>query len=209
MGGLVGGITDAVGLTNHKGGKAARKASSEANAFAMQLAKENIAFQKQQYSDWKAIYGSTQENLGKYYKSLTPERLTTLGLQNQQKEYQAAVADISKITAQRGLEGSGLETATLAQARLGNAEARANIRTTAVDAVNQQKAGFLSIGMGTGNAMLSNINNAYNTGVNSRTSMAQAYLGRANTLGTANIDAMGDVIGSAMGWASGGTSRGR
>lgn len=208
MGGVIGKVTDAIGLTNHKGERAAMRAANEANAYAMQLAQDNIDFQKDQYKDWKSIYGSTQENLGRYYNSLTPERLTTLGLQNQQKEYQAAVTDLSKMVGQRGLSGSGLEIATLAQARLGNAEARANVRTQAVDQVNQQKASFLSIGMGTGQTMLGSIGNAYSSGVNSRTSMSQSYLGRANQLSQSNIGAMGDMIGAGMGWASGGASKG-
>lgn len=62
--------------------------------------------------------------------------------------------------------------------------------------------------MGTGVAMLGNVNNAYSTGVGSRTTMAQSYLGRANTLGQANIDAMGSIVGAGIGWASGGTSLG-
>ncbi len=209
MGGIIGGITDAIGLTNHKGEKAAMKASSEANAYAMQLAQDNIDFQKEQYADWKAVYGDVQTNLGTYYKNLTPERLATMGLENQQLEYQRAVKTIKETSAQRGLSGSGLEKSTLDAATMDNATARAAIRTGAVDAANQQKANFLSIGMGTGQTMINAVGSAYNTGVNSRTNMAQAYLGRANQLSSSNMDAMGDLVGAGMGWASGGKSFGR
>ncbi len=209
MGGIIGGITDAIGLTNHKGEKAALKASSEANAYAMQLAQDNIDFQKEQYADWKAVYGDVQTNLGTYYKNLTPERLATMGLENQQLEYQRAVKTIKETSAQRGLSGSGLEKSTLDAATMDNATARAAIRTGAVDAANQQKANFLSIGMGTGQTMINAVGSAYSTGVNSRTNMAQAYLGRANQLSASNMDAMGDLVGAGMGWASGGKSLGR
>lgn len=181
----------------------AKKASKSADAQAQlsyELGMENLNFQKDQYKDWKAVYGSVQENLGRYYKSLTPERLTTLGLQNQQKEYQAAVADINKLTAQRGLEGSGLETATLAQARIGNAEARANIRTQAVDQVNQQKASFLSIGMGTGNAMLNNIAQTGATNSTNASNRASSYLNSYTDLQKQASDTMSTLGGGLTRW---------
>ena len=99
MGDVVGGITDAIGLTNNKGEKEAAKNAARAADNSYALSKEAIEFQKEQYKDWKAVYGDIQTNLGDYYKNLTPEKIISVGLTNQQKEYQAAVADIGKLTA--------------------------------------------------------------------------------------------------------------
>lgn len=209
MGGIIGGITDAIGLTDNKGAKKAQKLAQQNSDYASAIAAESIAFQKEQYADWKAVYGDIQQNLSDYYKSLTPERVTALGLQNVQKEYQMAVTDITATAAQRGIAGSGLETNALFNARLDNAKSRATVRTMAPSQVAQEKAGFLSIGLGQGTQMLSLINNAYGTSVNQRSTAFQSYLGQASGLKAGNMNAMGDVIGAGIGWASGGASNGR
>lgn len=208
MGGLVSGITDAVGLTNTKAEKRAAKLAEKNSDFAAAIAAESIEFQKEQYADWKAVYGDLQENLGNYYKSLTPERTTAMGLQNVQAEYQAAIKDINTTAAQRGIAGSDLETAAMNTARIDLAKNRATVRNTAASTVAQEQAGFLSIGLGQGTQMLQNVGSAYNTSVSSRTNLAGNYIGQQTAYGQANINAMGDVVGAGMGWASGGTSRG-
>lgn len=222
MGGIVGGVTDAIGLTDHKGEKRAAKAAAQANAQSLAMSKEQVAFmkeqlqfQKDQYTDWKNIYGDVQTNLGNYYKNLGEEKIVTLGLQNQQMGYQAAVKEIERDFAQRGLTGSGAEMAVKSNATFQNAEARAKIRTEAPQKVAEQKMQFLGVGLGQGTQMLgvvanaaSGVNQAYSTGVNARTSMAQSYLGQQTQLSTNNTDAMGQIIGAGMGWASGGTSNG-
>lgn len=209
MGGLVGGITDAIGLTDNKGAKTAQKLAQQNSDFAAAIAAESIEFQKEQYADWKAIYGDVQENLGEYYKSLSSERLTSLGLQNQQKEYQAALKQIKATAAQRGITGSDMEFAATTSATLDNARARATIRTNAPAQVASEKAGFLSLGLNQGTQMLQTINSAYGTSVNQRSSAFQGYLGQSSQLTLASMDAIGDVVGAGMGWASGGTSIGR
>lgn len=200
---VFGGVTDMLGLTDNAGEKAAMGSANAANAYALKLAKENIAFQKEQYSDWKAVYGDIQTNLGSYFKNLTPERLTAMGLHNQQKEFQNALADINKTFAQKGLEGSGLDVSTQTTAKLANAAARAQIRTSAVDATTEQKLSFLNLGLGTGNAIRSNITGAYQSGVNQQTQSASMYMQRANQMKQDNQNAMGDIFGTAMGFMGG------
>lgn len=208
MGSIVGGITDAIGLTNHAGEKKAAASAAEANAQGLAMSKEQIAlakeelqFQKDQYTDWKNIYGDIQENLGSYYKNLTPDKLVTLGLENQQKEFQQVQASIKRDFAQRGLAGSGQENYADASNKMSNAVARATIRTNADATANAEKMKFLSLGLGQGTEMLGQINNAsniasnaYSSAVNSRTNIANSYLNRANTLGAANMAAMSDLV---------------
>ncbi len=217
MGGIVGGITDAIGLTNNKGEKAAARAASEANAQSYALSKEQIAlakeqleFQKSQYADWKEIYGDIEENLAEYYKELTPTKLTAMGLENQQREFQAARTAIARDYAQRGLTGSGMEAATGTALTYANAEARARIRTEAPEKTVQAKLGFLGVGLGQGagllsnvNAAASNVNTAYSTGVNSRTAMANSYIGQQTQFSTNNTNAMGQLVGTGIGFIGG------
>lgn len=197
MGGLVGGITDAVGLTNHKGEKEAAKNASRAADNSYALSKEAIEFQKEQYKDWKAVYGDIQTNLGEYYKNLTPDKIISIGLTNQQKEYQTVKAEVEKMMAQRGLTGSGMETAMKTSLAFQNATARAGIRTNAEEAVAERKLQFLGVGLGQGTAMLGNIANVSSNAAGTQASIAGAYIGQQTQLSTNNTNAMSDLVGSA------------
>lgn len=207
MGGIIGGVTDAIGLTNNKGEKQAANAAAATNAqsYAMSieqiaLAKEQLNFQKDQYTDWKNIYGDIQTNLGNYYKNLNPDKLVALGLEKQQKEFQQVETAIKRDFAQRGLTDSGQEIITTAQNKVQNATARATIRASGEESVNAQKMGFLGLGLGQGTEMLGiignsagNVTNAYSSAVNSRTNIANAYLGRSTQYGTNNQNAISGV----------------
>lgn len=213
MGKVFGGITDAIGLTDHKGEKKAAQAASAANAQAVamskeqiELAKEQLDFQKEQYQDWNNIYGDIQKNLGDYYENLSPDKLVAMGLQNQQREFQQVSTAIKRDMAQRGLSNSGLDVNANVVAGLQNATARAAIRTNAQQMANEQKMGFLGIGLGQGTQMLGQINNAaanvtssFSNAVNSRTSAANNYLNRQNNLTALNMDSNQQMFGMALG----------
>lgn len=210
MGKIIGKVTDAVGLTDYAGEEAAAKAAGFANAQqyaltkeSIELQKETLQFQKDQYADWKAIYGDIQENLGDYYKNLTGEKLTALGLENQQKEFQAAVKLIEQEAAQKGISNSGLEFAAKSNATFQNAEARARIRTNADKAVADEQLGFLGVGLGQGTGLLSNINvasgnvnSAYSTGINAYGNTANNYLAQQTQLSSNNTDTIGTLFGA-------------
>lgn len=210
MGKVLGTVTDAVGLTDYKGQEEAAKAAGFANAQqyaltkeSIELQKETLQFQKDQYADWKAIYGDVQENLGEYYKNLDGDKLVALGLQNQQREFQAAVKLIERESAQRGISGSGLEYAAKTTATFQNAEAKARIRSSADQQVAEQQLNFLGVGLGQGTQMLGminqasgNVNNAYGTGINAYNSTGNAYLGARTNLSTQNQDTVGTIVGS-------------
>lgn len=216
MGKIVGKVTDAVGLTNNKGEAEAAKAAGFASAQQYALTKESIAlqketlqFQKDQYGDWKAIYGDIQENLGDYYKNLSGEKLVALGLENQQREYQAAVKTIEREAAQRGISGSGLEFASKSTATFQNAEARARIRSLADEQVAAQQLSFLGVGLGQGTQMLgtinqasANVNQAYGTGINAYGNSASSYLNRSTQLSQSNTSTMGQIWGVGAGYNS-------
>lgn len=202
MGEVFGGITDAIGLTDYSGQEAAAKAASKSSDYAFQLAQENIKFQKQQYKDWKNVYGDIQENLGAYYKSISPERVISLGLQGVEQAYKSASEKIQSNMAAKGLEGSGIEQSTQASLELNKARDKANVRATAQDKVNQEKLGFLSLGLGQGVQMQGIIDNAYGRGIDSRTKMATTYLDQSTQFSLNNQDTAGRL----WGFASGGTN---
>lgn len=211
MGSIIGGITDAIGLTDHAGEKKAASAAADASAQGLamskeqiQFAKDQLDFQKQQYQDFQSVYGDLQTNIGNYYKNLTPDKITALGLENQQKEFQTVDKSIKQDMAQKGLTDSGIETAALTDNQFKNATARASIRTNADQAVIDEKLKFLGIGLGQGTQELGiiansagNVTNAYSNAVNSRTNVSGNYLNQATQLGVQNMKSMGDVVGSA------------
>jgi len=208
MGSVIGSITDAIGLTQHGNERKAAKLAAQASAqgFAMSkesiaLAKEQLAFQKQQYTDWQGIYGDIQTNLGDYYNSLTPDKIATLGLENQQREFQVVNDSIKRDFAQRNLQNSGQETATKTNAAYSNASARAQIRTNAPKEVAAEKLKFLGVGLGQGTQLLSNIGNAasnitnsFSSGVNSRTNIAGQYLSQQTSLATTGMQNTAQIL---------------
>lgn len=196
MGKIFGKVTDAIGLTDYEGQEAAAKSANASSAAALAMAKEQIKFQKEQYADWKAVYGDIQSNLGDYYKKLTPEKITALGLQNQQKEFQMAMEQVDADFARRGISAdSGVVKAVKTRATFQNATARAAIRTGAEEAVNQQKLGFLGVGLGQGAQMLGIVGNAYNAGINSQTGIATNAMSNYTNRSANNISSVGDIFG--------------
>jgi hypothetical protein len=197
---MVGSITDAFGLTNNKGEEKAAKAAAQAADRSYALTEEQVKFNREQYSDWKDIYGDLQENLGNYFKDLGEDKIMSLGLTNQQKEYQAARMEVTKEIAQRGLTGSGIETDVLASGAFQNATARATIRSTAEDTVQQKKLAFLGIGLGQGGAYLGGVNQAYSTGVAGATNISGQQTNAMLNFAKMNSDAMGEIIGVGAGF---------
>jgi hypothetical protein len=224
MGSLISGITDALGLTNTGAAKDAANAAANASAQGLAMSKEQIAFakdqldfQKQQYGDWKNIYGDVQKNVGDYYKNLTPEKLTAMGLQNQQSQFQQVDTQIKREMAQKGLTGSGTEAAVLTSNDFANASAKATIRTNAPQQVAEQKMQFVGIGLNQGTQELgiignsaANVTNSFSNAVNSRTSIAGSYLNSATSLMNQNSQNMTQIAnGFSFGTTGGGFGQGK
>lgn len=196
MGKIVSTVTDAVGLTDTKGQEKAAKGAAAAQANSLAMTKEQLAFMKEQYADWKAVYGDVQTNLGTYYKNLTPEKITALGLENQQREFQIASAEVDKMFAQKGIAPtSGMAVHTKATATFQNAEARAKIRSSAEQDVADEKLKFLGVGLGQGAQMLGTISNAYNTGITTQANVGNNSLNNSTSLSQSNSNTMGDIFG--------------
>src|SRR5687768_16834129 len=95
----------------NRAGKAAKDAQKSADKqaqLAADASKEQLDFAKQQYNDWKAIFGDVAKNLSSYYEGLSPKTQTVRGLEAFEEEKNRALTTIREQFAQRGLGDSGL-----------------------------------------------------------------------------------------------------
>ena len=178
----------AVGLI---GSSMAADAAGDAAAAGAAVQQAQLDFQKQQYEDWKEIYGPLQEDLGTYYRNINGKELVGKELEYMQAAGQEANRKIQEQMAQRGIEGSGLNAGLLNQNILNTEVQKSMLRSTADQRAAQMKQGFLALGLGQGqqisNAM-GNTSNAlssslYNSGV------AQATIINSAT------DTLGGIVG--------------
>lgn len=224
MGSVVSKVTDAVGLTDYDGAAKAQaeagKAVAKATDKSLQIARENIAFQREvfdfqreQHSAWESIYGNIQENLGEYYNNLTASKYATRATAQIASEYQKATRELTQQLAQRGIAGGGAEAAGRTYLAGQKAGAMATVRAEAPEAVAKAKQGFLGIGLGQGTQMLGiqaqqagNVGSAYNVASGNvlQGGMAQGQIGSAyaiqNLKGSYGMsgqmmETAGDVLG--------------
>ena len=205
-GGLIGKATDFVGITNHKGQKQdQQRADNMANSSMaatqanIEMQREQLQFMKDQYADWKAVYGDIQKNLGDYYKNMSKDteiaKINTnlsFNLQALATEYGAAEKQIQRQMMQAGLAGSGVQAAANTQTTnlyasdRAKARAQANLEiSNAPDTVAQKQMGFLGVGLGQGQGLLSNMTaqagnagNAYNSAASIGANLSGNYMQR-------------------------------
>ena len=174
LGGVIGKATDFVGLTDYSGQEAAQdnatyasaQASNTANAqlaFVKEMAQEQLAFSKEQYADWKSVYGDIQKNLGDYYENLSGDSMAAQQLSAQAREYADAYRKVNQQLAQRGISQSGVAAAQDVAMASQSANTRAGIRAGAEDMARTKQAGFLQLGLNSQASLLGNIGNASNS----------------------------------------------
>ena len=125
----------------------ANAAESAADAQA-QANRERLEFEKARYEEWQNTYGSLEDNLAKYYETLTPTLRTMQGLQAFEKEKNTALKNLRENLAQRGIANSGIAAQTETSIALESAAERASIRAAAPMEAPREKASFLQIGLG-------------------------------------------------------------
>lgn len=223
VGGVVGGITDAVGITNHKGQKADQKRADQladssiaATQMNIEMQKEQLQFLKDQYKDWQDVYGDLQKNLGDYYKGLSKDdeisKITTnlsFNLQALAEEYGKAEVASQRAMMQAGIEGSGIQAATQTQLAGSQSSERARARAladveiqNAGDTVAQKQLGFLGVGLGQGTAMLGTMtqqagvaSGAFGQQSQAAMSMAGNYMQRGIGREASNMGVMRNLTG--------------
>jgi len=181
-------VTDTIGLTDYAGQEAAATQANADRALAEQnanraynISKEEIKFQREQYNDWKNIYGPLQEDLGTYFKNLTGDAKAAQQIVAIQAESQRAQNQIDTQLAQRGLDQSGMQAELLNNNLYATAMSKANARANADTQAAQEKMGFLGIGLGQGTQMLSINAQASGSAINSATSIAGMWSGSSNS----------------------------
>jgi len=199
MGGVVHSITDVVGLTNYKGQQEALHSANQAADRSYGLTKDQMAFQRQQYNDWKAIYGDIQQNLGDYYQHLTSTNWENKNFTAIQQHYQSQVAQVHKLLAQRGLDTSGIEASLDINSALQAAQAKANIEANADNYVAQQKMQFLGLGLGQGTQMLGIQAGVANAGAGAQAGISSSNIGAMSNISAANINSTGNIVESGIG----------
>lgn len=211
MGSVLGGVTDAFGLTDYNGQDKAQQSADKQAERSYNFTREELDFQREQYDEWKSIYGPLQEDLGTYYKNLTGDALADSIVSRYVTEVQIEsqrVAQQNRVDlAQRGMSNSGLgaslQNQNLFQAGMAKADVRATAQQKADDIVEQKKLGFLGVGLGQGTQMLGTQANIANTGASTSSSLSGQYLNQATTIGKSNTAATTDLAGTVGGYASG------
>jgi len=181
--------TDLTSLANEYAGTAAGYARAATGATKTGIAQAGNTMQAtlnkvlQLYSgeasQWEDVFGSIGDNLGDFYKNLTPDLLAAPGLQLQQQEFQQAQEQVKTQFAQRNIAG-GAQQLIESQMSVENARARAEIRRAAELQVPQLQQNFVKD--------MSDVVNPYLAGqVSAQTALGQ---NQASTqLGLAQADA--------------------
>lgn len=172
-----------------KSANAATAASSEASA-------AQLAFSKEQYEDWKSVFGDVQDNLAAYYKNLTPASIEASGVQALNTEYAAASKNLTQSLAQRGISSSGLEAQAMTDLAQKQAQDTANVRVQAPIIAAQEQMKFLSLGLGQGANAVAGVNGAYQSQANLAASQASQYNQQAASASAGVGSALGSGVNS-------------
>jgi hypothetical protein len=186
IGGSIGGGIDA--------SNAQDRAMNEARA----MSEAQLAFNKQQYEDWKRIFGPIEQNLSSFYQQLSPESYSSALKNKLSHQFNIAEQQLDRTMAQRGIDDSGLAFEAHKDLNQELAKQKALADQTANDIVEQKKLGFLGLGLGNQNAINANINSSY-------ANAANLYMNNANIASQQAAGAnqgLGNILG-ATGYAYG------
>jgi len=209
VGGIVGDVTDTLGLTNHHAQQEANNRANQAQQFSQQnanraygMSQAQLNFQKQQYADWKDLYGTTQEKLAHYVNNYNGANVVANQLQQNNLGAQHAEQNISRTLAQRGIGNSGLEAQALTQIGQNQYQNDASIRNNQQQIAAGQQMKFLGLGLGQGTQMLGTIGGVSNNGVNSQTNLsgqqsrlASNQYGASEQFGLQGMQNKGNLLG--------------
>jgi len=181
----------AIGLV---GASMAADAAGDAAAASARVQREQLAFEREQYNDWKDIYGPLQEDLGTYYKNLTGQTLSDREVEQIQLAGQRADDKIQATLAQRGLTGSGLDAELTSQNIYKTEIEKARSRANADETANLKKMQFLSLGLGQGQGIM---NQMGNTSRAASSAIMQGGAQQASIIGNATNNLQG-IVGYAF-----------
>ena len=165
------------GIKASKAQKEAQKNQLAAINNATSIANDQLQLYKSQLNDWEAAFGSIQNNLSEYYKSLDPTILASNHIQNIEEEYKRASDNINAELTRRGLDTSGASVAANTQLQRGLAESRAEAKYKAPQEVAMMQQGYLQgVGLPQQNSIMSGLNQGFS-------GLQNAYYNQANMYG--------------------------
>jgi len=179
--------------TAYEGSKAS-DAQAEAMSSATNVSQSQLDFSKSQYNRALDIYGDAEENLATYYKSLTPEKYKTMGLDAYDEQFKMAENTYQQNLAQRGLAGSGVEAEGMMGMQMQGAKDRAQISVQADQQWAQEQLGFVGMGMGQSNIAQQNIASSSTNMANTLSNQASVYGQQASAAG----QGVGSLVSGAM-----------
>jgi len=182
IGGSIGGSIDAA------------NAQEDALEAQKDIANTQLAFNQQQYNDWKEVFGPIEQNLSEYYQELDPETYASQIKNQLEAQFSRARKLVDRTMSQRGIDDSGLSVAVSKDMNQELARQKAMGDQQARDIVEQKKLGFLGLGLGNQNALLANINSSYSN-MSAATSSA---LNMANQQYAAANQGLSNAIGATM-----------
>lgn len=175
------------------GANSARKDAKNAQKQASAADQEALKFAREQYGDWKNIFGPIQQNLSSYYQNLTPGRIEAQGREAIELERDDWITRLDETFQQRGLGDSAMEAFATADVEKNVALKKAEVRAIAPEKVAQQQLGFLTLGYNQNPAGM-----VQQTLSNSANSRQQAALYKGQAAGEAIGNAV-STVGTALG----------
>jgi len=230
---LLGGITGVVGLAGaYSEGKKADGSMSRARSamdngiaslkdYAEQAGvhgQDALDYAQSMVSDWENTYGGIEDNLSNYYNNLDPQKYAQAYKTDLNMNIDKQVAQLNETMAASGLQTAGMQQQTAKEAAFAKATGGAQADINAEDKVNSMKNSFLNAGMGqkamANSSVINADNNLASLSMNTGTSLANAYNGKANLnqqqAGIHAADAAGymKMAMDGFGMAAGSTSSG-
>lgn len=130
------------------GGAVAADGARDAADTAADSQDAMLAFERQRYNDWKAIYGDIEQGLADYYEELTPARFISQNFDAYEQEYADTRKRLQESLTQRGIRAdSGVAVSLDAGMELARTEYRAGVRANAEQEVADRKQSFLGLGV--------------------------------------------------------------
>jgi len=174
------------GIVSSKAADSAAEAQEQATAAASKAADDQLAFQKQQYQEWQDVYGPIQDNLAEFYQNYDAEEVTSLGLQNIEREYNQSKDSLIQEMAQRGMDTSGLTASSLTALSAVKAAEKATIRSQAPLQAAQAQQSFLGMGLGLESSLQQGIAGAYGSQIGVQQRAADIF-GQQAAAGAAGV----------------------
>lgn len=171
---IIGSAVVGAGASMMASGSASDSADAQ-TAASSQASAAQLAFSKEQYADWKNVFGDVQDNLAAYYKNLTPDAIEAAGIQNINQQYAQANKQITQSLAQRGISSSGLEGQAMVDLAQKQAQDTANLKIQAPQLAANEKMKFLALGLNQGANAVSGVNQAYGTQATLAANQATMY----------------------------------